>query len=186
MFLCASLTGAMVAIEGVPLHLPLFAKLWYEIYQSEVRIFSNYMFRNYINNKISWLVPVPSPYQLFSVPIGHSDLCGKAAQRTQTKIICQKKNHNFIQSWIKNAIIYSSFENSLIFFLQVFESSGSHRSFCSIIRRKTLVRMEFCQSWTTDWCNWHRLLYLHFLFCLFCFQIKSHHSIYIPYKCNVK
>ncbi|KAK3093520.1 hypothetical protein FSP39_016701 [Pinctada imbricata] len=28
--------SAMVAIEGVPLHLPFFAKLWYEIYQSEV------------------------------------------------------------------------------------------------------------------------------------------------------
>lgn len=27
--------SAMVAFEGVPLHIPLFAKLWYEIYQSE-------------------------------------------------------------------------------------------------------------------------------------------------------
>jgi len=27
--------SAMVAYEGVPLHTPYFAKLWYEIYQSE-------------------------------------------------------------------------------------------------------------------------------------------------------
>lgn len=29
----------MVAIEGVPLHSPYFAKLWYEIYQSEVSLY---------------------------------------------------------------------------------------------------------------------------------------------------
>lgn len=29
-------TGAIVAIEGVQLHSPYFAKLWYEIYHSEV------------------------------------------------------------------------------------------------------------------------------------------------------
>lgn len=29
--------GAMVAYEGVPLHSPYFAKLWYEIYHTEVR-----------------------------------------------------------------------------------------------------------------------------------------------------
>ena len=33
---CTAIAGAMVAFEGVPLHSPYFAKLWYEIYHSEL------------------------------------------------------------------------------------------------------------------------------------------------------
>ena len=46
-----------------------------------------------------------SLHQLFSAPIGHSDLCGKATHRSETKSVCPKKKNNRNYGLLKAFII---------------------------------------------------------------------------------
>ena len=53
---------------------------------------------------VSLELSILSLHQLFSAPIGHSDLCGKATHRSETKSVCPKKITEIKLLWIIESI----------------------------------------------------------------------------------